>query len=166
MGVIVSQHKDPYKQISIMDFSLEACKFLVPVDISSLGMCTKDRCEQLGNQNITSIEREDSSWNQHFRTWKWMVDGWKTGCPLKKMVPWNCWWNKSILKFHGLFQKTMTMTILWSTWTPRVCLMTTFVHEPLINQFPSWNQICCTSELSDMFAILLMEAIRLTCWGW
>ena len=80
-----------------MDFSLEACKFLVPDDISSLGMGTKDRCEQLGNQNITSIEREDSSWNQHFRTWKWMVDGWKTGCPLKKMVPWNCWWNKSII---------------------------------------------------------------------
>ena len=40
MGVIVSQYKDPYKPISIIDF-LEACKLLVPEDISSSGMCEK-----------------------------------------------------------------------------------------------------------------------------
>ena len=134
---------------------MEASKLLVTrriSDIPSLGMCEKIAEEQLGNQmshlhwkGILFLKPTFS----HLKMDGWWLEDWMS--IEKNSPPGNCWWNESLLKFHGLFQKTMTMTSLWSTWTPRVCLMTTFVHEPLINQFPSWNQICCTSELSHMF---------------
>ena len=50
-----------------------------------------------------------------FRGCKSKRNSWKSSRPLEKIGHWKCWWNESLLKFHGLSTQKSTMTIWWSS---------------------------------------------------
>ena len=40
---------------------------------------------------------------------------WKSSRPLKRIVPWNCWWNKSLLKWWSFRFKTHVFNGCWTS---------------------------------------------------